>query len=209
MVTSSEVVRRIKSKFKLDKVGHCGTLDPFAEGVLLIVTGCKTSESNKYMDSAKSYRATISLGKQTDTLDHLGEVIKIQNDFVGPPSETEIKKILTQFNGRVMQRPPAFSAKKINGVRLYKLARDDVFVHLKPVPVQINSISLVTIQDNELTIDVECSKGTYIRQLGLDIARSMGTYGYLSSLTRTGVGSFDSSNCFDFRDIDSWNSTAH
>jgi len=204
MMTSTDVVRKIKKKFHLDKVGHCGTLDPFAEGILIILSGSKTSDSDKYMDSIKTYITTIVLGEQTDTLDRLGKIIRFNydSDF----SEEDVKNILKKFIGKIKQRPPVFSAKKINGVRLYKFARKDVFVHLKPVIVNIEKIDFISLEGNELTIKVRCHKGTYIRQLGSDIARALGTVGYLKSLTRTRIGDFNLENSFQLEDMEDWKS---
>lgn len=204
MMTSTDVVRKIKKKFHLDKVGHCGTLDPFAEGILIILSGSKTSDSDKYMDSIKTYITTIVLGEQTDTLDRLGKIIRFNydSDF----SEKDVKNILKKFIGKIKQRPPVFSAKKINGVRLYKFARKDVFVHLKPVIVNVEKIDFISLEGNELTIKVRCHKGTYIRQLGSDIAKALGTVGYLKSLTRTRIGDFNLENSFQLEDMEDWKS---
>ena len=194
-LSSGEVVKTIKSKLNLKKVGHCGTLDPFAEGLLIVVSGTETSNSDKYMADIKTYRTIVSLGGETDTLDNTGEVIRKAEVKPENYSNDFIKKVLGSFVGKIKQRPPAFSAKKINGVRLYKLARQDVFVHLKPVEITIESIKFISFKDNELTIEIVCHKGTYIRQLGRDIARAMGTAGHLKSLVRTEVGVFNFENC--------------
>ena len=177
MITSTDVVRKIKNKFSLAKVGHCGTLDPFAEGVLIIVSGNKTTESEKYMSSIKTYLTTIVLGEKTDTLDNLGSIIQKKTVDKKNLKKDRVRKVLNNFIGIIYQRPPSYSAKKINGVRLYKLARKDVFVHLKPVQIEILKIELISIIGNELSIKVKCHKGTYIRQLGNDIAESLGTVG--------------------------------
>ena len=208
MLTSTDVVRKIKSRFNLSKVGHCGTLDPFAEGVLIVLSGNKTLESDKYMNTVKTYRATIVFGEETDTLDILGKTIRVkalENKF----SDQDIKKILKEFKGKIKQRPPAFSAKKINGVRLYKFARKDIFIHLKPVSILIDEIDFISFNKNELTIDVKCQKGTYIRQLANDIAKKMDTLGYLKSLTRTSIGNYNFKNTFQLEDIDNWKFVKH
>ena len=204
-LSSGDVVKTIKSKLNFNKVGHCGTLDPFAEGILLIVTGEETSNSIKYMSETKTYKTVISFGQQTDTLDNTG--IPIKSCKVNDTNFTKdyFENILSNFEGSIMQRPPAFSAKKINGIRLYKLARQDVFVHLKPIKIFIEKINFVNYADNELTIEVICEKGTYIRQLGLDIAKSIGTVGHLKSLVRTKVGTYVHENSLCLEDIDNWN----
>jgi len=204
-LSSGDVVKTIKSKLQLKKVGHCGTLDPFAEGLLIVVSGSETSNSDKYMGDIKTYRTVISLGDETDTLDNTGEIIRRADVTPDKYSQEFIEQILSSFTGNIKQRPPAFSAKRINGVRLYKLARQDVFVHLKPVDINIDNIKFISLDDNELTIEVICQKGTYIRQLGRDIARAMGTRGHLKSLVRTEVGSFNYENSVKLEDIENWN----
>ena len=203
MITSTDIVRKVKSQFDFDKVGHCGTLDPFAEGVLVILSGNKTSKSDHYMNSVKTYRTTIVFGRETDTLDRLGEIIRV-DDSSNSFTEDDIRSVLIEFIGKIYQRPPSFSAKKINGVRLYKFARKDIFIHLKPVLIEIEAIKFISFRDNELTIEVTCHKGTYIRQLGSDIARKLGTFGYLKDLTRTSLGDFNLDNSFQLEDIEDW-----
>ena len=192
MMSSGDVVRKIKKKFQLDKVGHCGTLDPFAEGVLILLANSRTSDSDAFMSQKKTYIATISLGVDKDTLDSTGKTIRIDSK-IKKYSKIEIENTLELFIGEILQRPPCFSAKKVNGVRLYKLARKDIFIHLKPVKVKIEKINFISYKDNRLTIEVECHRGTYIRQLGKDIAASLGTFGYLDSLSRTSIGDY----CYD------------
>ena len=157
------------------------------------------------MGDIKTYRTVISLGDETDTLDNTGEIIRRADVAPDKYSQEFIEQILSSFTGNIKQRPPAFSAKRINGVRLYKLARQDVFVHLKPVDINIDNIKFISLDDNELTIEVICQKGTYIRQLGRDIARAMGTRGHLKSLVRTEVGSFNYENSVKLEDIENWN----
>ena len=204
-LSSGDVVKTIKSKLKFNKVGHCGTLDPFAEGILIIVTGKETANSNKYMSETKTYKAVISLGQQTDTLDNTGLPIKSYKVDDKNFSKDFFKNILSSFEGTILQRPPAFSAKKINGIRLYKLARQDIFVHLKPVEISIEKINFISYDKKDLAIEVICEKGTYIRQLGLDIAKSVGTVGHLKSLVRTKVGLYNFDNSLTLEDIDNWN----
>ncbi len=200
-ITSSEVVRQIKRKYKLDKAGHCGTLDPFAEGVLIVLSNDKTAESANYMNEIKVYKATVVFGVQTDTLDPTGRILKENIVALNNISISKIEKVLKKFSGEIDQRPPCFSAKKINGIRLYKLARNDVFVHLKPVRVFIKKIRLISYEGRELTIEVTCHKGVYIRQLAVDIAKSLGTVGYLKSLIRKSVGSFNKNNSIDLSNL--------
>ena len=200
-MTSSDVVRHIKKKYDLDRVGHCGTLDPFAEGVLILLSNDRTIEADSFMNESKIYETTIALGSQTDTLDPTGTILKVDSIEFESVSKLQIEDILNNFKGEIDQRPPCFSAKRINGVRLYKLARQDVFVHLKPVKVYIQEIKLISLSDRELTIGVKCGKGVYIRQLGADIAKALGTVGYLKSLTRKSIGQFNEENSINFNEF--------
>ena len=205
MLSSGDVVKTIKSKLNLRKVGHCGTLDPFAEGILIVVSGTETARSDEYMSYIKTYQTIITLGTQTDTLDSTGTIIRSRPVLNEKYNQEFIENILSSFVGTINQRPPSFSAKKINGVRLYKLARKDVFIHLKPIEVIIEDIKFISFEDNQLSLEIKCQKGTYIRQLGYDIAKAMGTTGHLKSLIRTQIGSFSYENSINLKDIDNWN----
>jgi len=205
MLSSGDVVKTIKSKLNLRKVGHCGTLDPFAEGILIVVSGSETARSDEYMSYIKTYQTIITLGTQTDTLDSTGTIIRARPVLNEKYNQEFIENILSSFVGTINQRPPSFSAKKINGVRLYKLARKDVFIHLKPIEVIIEDIKFISFEDNQLSLEIKCQKGTYIRQLGYDIAKAMGTTGHLKSLIRTQIGSFSYENSINLKDIDNWN----
>ena len=200
-ITSSEVVRHIKKIYNLEKAGHCGTLDPFAEGVIIVLSNDKTKESEKYMNDIKVYETTILLGSQTDTLDPTGTILRQREIKLNTITEEKIREKLKKFIGNIKQRPPCFSAKRINGVRLYKLARKDVFVYLKPVNVHIEAIDLISYSEDEIAIEVVCHKGVYIRQLGIDIANSLGTIGYLKSLTRKSIGEFNQNNSIKFETL--------
>lgn len=186
--TSFDVVKKVKGILKEKKVGHGGTLDPFAEGVLVIATGKDTKKLTGISSSEKSYEATIKLGESTKTLDTEGE-ISITKEI---PSfdEKKIKSILNSFLGETNQVPPMFSAKKINGQRLYKLARKNIEIKRDPVKINIKEISLLSFTEKTISIQVTCSKGTYIRVLGKDIAEKLNTVGYLTYLNRTRVGDF-------------------
>ena len=186
--TSFDVVKKVKNITKHKKVGHGGTLDPFASGVLVLGTEKDTKKLSSITNSDKSYIAELQLGKLTNTLDTEGDII--EEGIVPDLNEKKIIKILNSFLGAQKQRPPMFSAKKHNGVRLYKLARKNIEVHRDEVEIIINDISLVSYSSNKIIFTVDCSKGTYIRVLGFDIARALGTIGYLINLKRTRVGDF-------------------
>ena len=186
--TSFDVVKKVKNITKHKKVGHGGTLDPFASGVLVLGTEKDTKKLSSITNSDKSYIAELQLGKLTNTLDTEGDII--EEGTVPDLNEKKIVKVLDSFLGAQKQRPPMFSAKKHKGVRLYKLARKKIEVQRDEVDITIKDISLVSFVSNKIIFNVDCSKGTYIRVLGSDIAKSLGTIGYLTNLKRTRVGEF-------------------
>ena len=187
-ITSFGVVKTIRYITKEKKVGHSGTLDPFAEGVLVIATGKDTKKLTEITNENKSYLATIKLGSTTNTLDLDGKVVKEKKI----PSLTQgmIDEVLLSFQGESMQVPPMFSAKKVGGKKLYELARKNIVVKREPVKIKIDEIKLIKHVKDKILFSVTCSKGTYVRVLGNDIAQKLGTVGYLESLVRTRVGSF-------------------
>ena len=207
-ITSFGVVKKIRKIVGEKKVGHGGTLDPFAEGVLIIGTGSDTKELKKITDTDKTYTASIELGKTTNTLDPEGDVIEKKK--IPRLSESKINKVLESFLGTSMQTPPMFSAKKIGGVKLYELARKNIIVDRKPTQINISDINLINFNETNIVFTVSCSKGTYIRVLGKEIAEKLGTVGYLNSLIRTRVGEYfidDSVSLNQFKL--SWKSYAH
>ncbi|SVA15568.1 uncharacterized protein METZ01_LOCUS68422, partial [marine metagenome] len=181
-------VKKVRWIIKEKKVGHGGTLDPFAEGVLIIGTAQDTKKLTSITAEDKSYTAIIKLGEITNTLDTEGEIIETQ--LVPELSLVTIEKVLNSFLGRSFQTPPMYSAKKVNGQRLYKLARKNIEVKREPVEIQIKHISLDHFTESTVTFSVICSKGTYIRVLGKEIAEKLETVGYLTSLIRTQVGGY-------------------
>ena len=186
--TSFDVVKKIKNILKV-KVGHAGTLDPFAEGVLIVGTGSDTKLLGNIATKNKSYIATLVLGKSTDTLDSEGKINSIKK--IPSLSKLDIKNTLEQFKGKTFQTPPMYSAKKVKGVRLYKLARKNISVYREPVLINIFSIKFLSFDSPILKFSLSCSKGTYVRVLGSDIAKKLGTVGYLDKLIRTKVGKFN------------------
>jgi len=187
-ITSFGVVKKIRRIVGEKKVGHGGTLDPFAEGVLIIGTGSDTKELKKITNTDKAYTASIELGKTTDTLDPEGDVLEKKK--IPRLTESKINKVLESFLGPSMQTPPMFSAKKIGGVKLYELARKNIIVDRKPAQINISDISLINFNGTNIVFTVSCSKGTYIRVLGKEIAEKLDTVGYLNSLIRTRVGEY-------------------
>ncbi len=200
--TSFDVVKKIRSITKEKKVGHGGTLDPFAEGVLIIATGKDTKTLSSYIDDKKEYEACLSLGILTDTYDREGKVIKRMK--IPNLSEDRIENVLSSFIGEKYQTPPMYYAKKVNGKRLYELARKNITIERKPNKIEIFSIKLINFGDNVITFSVSCSKGTYIRVLGKEIAEELGTVGHIKTLIRTTVGNH---NITDSKTIENFHSS--
>ena len=206
--TSFDVVKKVRGITKEKKVGHAGTLDPFASGLLIIGTGKDTKVLTSISSKDKKYIAELTLGKTTDTLDTEGEIIHSQ--AVPELNFDSIKGKLISFLGKQEQVPPMFSAKKKNGTRLYKLARKKIVVDREPIIIEIKGIELVHLENNCILFSVCCSKGTYIRVLGKDIAEKLGTVGYLTSLKRMKIGHYDLKYSQTISEFESaWRSTAH
>lgn len=192
--TSFDCVRDVRKEYNTKKVGHIGTLDPMASGVLPILIGKATKLSDILMEHDKDYIATLKLGEKRDTGDQEGEVIETSS--IPDLSESKIIEILNTFLGETSQIPPMYSALKVNGQKLYDLARKGETVERNPRKITITSIELINFNKNENIIEfkVTCSKGTYIRVLCEDIAKKLDTCGYMASLKRTRVGNFKIEN---------------
>ena len=186
--TSFDVVRKLRGITKEKKVGHAGTLDPFAEGVLIIGTGKDTKMLTSISSDYKSYIATLKLGEETNTMDTEGEIV--EKSDIPKLSIDIIQNTLNGFLGKQKQIPPMFSAKKVGGKKLYELARKNVEIEREPKDIAIKEICLVNFVKNKIIFKVTSSKGTYIRVLGSDIAKALGTVGHLSTLVRTSVGEY-------------------
>ena len=186
--TSFDEIRKIRKEYNIKKVGHTGTLDPMATGVLPILVGEATKLSDYLMEHDKEYLATLTLGEKRDTGDSEGIVVETKE--IPNVNEIELKNVLKSFKGEISQIPPIYSAIKVNGKKLYEYAREGKQVEIKPRIVTIYNIKLIEIKENNITFKVHCSKGTYIRTLCEDIAKKLGTVGYMSSLRRTRVGNF-------------------
>ena len=204
--TSFDVVKKIRNVTSHKKVGHGGTLDPFATGVLIIGTEKDTKQLSIVTNADKEYIAELKLGETTNSLDTEGEIIA--ESTIPTINEKIIKNALESFLGRQKQIPPMHSAKKYRGVRLYKLARKNIEIEREKIDIMINNIHLVSFSKNKIKFSVHCSKGTYIRVLGADIAKKLGTIGYLINLKRTKVGDFSCSESLSLEKfILSWKST--
>lgn len=197
--TSRDVCNKVSSLLNKAKVGHIGTLDPFATGLLILLIGSATKTSFLFLDNDKEYIASLKLGIKTNTGDNQGEVIK--EEMVKNYSLEEINNVLTSFLGEYNQIPPMTSAIHVNGVKLYKLAHQGIEVERKPRRVKIHGIELISYENNTITFKVKVSKGTYIRTLGEDIADRLNTIGHLISLRRTKVDEYDLSNAIRINDV--------
>jgi len=186
--TSFDVVKKIRNVVKVKKVGHAGTLDPFATGVLLICTGRATKKVNELMSLKKVYRAEIELGKTTDSYDCTGKVTSSHS--INDLDEARVREVSAQFVGEIDQIPPMFSALKQNGKRLYKLARKGITVDREPRRVCIHDLQVLDIDLPKVCIEVVCSRGTYIRALASDIGKTLGCGAYLKTLCRTRIGRY-------------------
>ena len=186
-LSSFSIVKKVKNITK-EKVGHSGTLDPFADGVLVLGVGKSTKKLSNIIQFDKTYEGLIKLGKKTDSMDLTGNVIEEKE--VSEISDQSLIDCENKFIGELLQRTPMYSARKINGVRLYKLARKNIEIKTNPKLITIKSLKINSLDENTLKITVECSSGTYIRVLAEDIAEYLGTVGHLISLTRLSVGEY-------------------
>lgn len=185
--TSHDVVAKLRGIVHQKKIGHTGTLDPDATGVLPVCLGKATKLCDIIGDWDKTYEAVLLLGKETDTEDTSGQVLKENEVTV---TEEEIRDIILSFQGSYDQIPPMYSAKKVNGKKLYELARQGIVIERKPCPVTLSSITIKKIELPYVTFEVTCSKGTYIRSLCRDIGEKAGCGGCMAGLIRTRVSSF-------------------
>ena len=201
--TSHDVVNKVKHIFN-EKVGHTGTLDPNATGLLPILIGKGTKLSAYLINHDKEYEVTLKLGIKTDTADSEGKVINEQKVDNSIMQSEKIVKVLDSFIGKQMQTPPIYSAIKINGKKLYEYARKNIEVEIEPRQIEIFSIQLDEINEDEKIIcfTVKCSKGTYIRSLCEDIAERLGTIGYMKELNRVKVGIFDIKNSIKIEELE-------
>ena len=197
-ITSSRVVQIVKKKFQLKKVGHLGTLDPMATGLLIIAINRATKFASLLLQSDKSYRAEVTLGIQTDTDDAEGEAISSKKVDI---TELEIKETLLTFLGASYQLPPDYSALKHKGKPMYKYARDGIKVEKAERKIFIKNIQNILIEIPKVSFDISCSKGTYIRSIARDLGARLGCGAHLSGLIRTSQEKFMLSDACSLDDI--------
>ncbi len=186
--TSFDVVAKLRSAWKIAKIGHAGTLDPLATGLLIVCCGKATKRITEFQDREKEYRAVVKLGATTKTYDAEGEEENITD--VSHLNPQDIIDAASRFTGDIDQIPPMYSARKVDGKRLYQLARKGEDVERPATRVHIHALEVTDIRLPRFTLTVRCSKGTYIRTLAHDIGRMLGTGAYLESLRRTAIGEF-------------------
>jgi tRNA pseudouridine55 synthase len=188
-ITSHDVVDKLREITKIKRIGHAGTLDPFAIGLLILGIGREfTGKLSIFQKKDKEYIATLRLGAESDTFDREGKIVEKKIEKI--PERKEIEEVLKNFLGEIEQIPPAFSAKKIKGKKLYELARKGIKVEPKPQKVKIYEISILEYKFPYLKIKVKCSSGTYIRSLANDIGKKLGCGAYVEELVRTKIGEF-------------------
>jgi len=193
-VTSFDVIRRLKPFFRGARLGHAGTLDPAASGLLLVCVGAATRLVSYFQEMPKTYLAEVLLGTITESDDLDGRVLETRP--VPDLAATALEALYARFTGAIMQRPPAFSALKLNGVRAYTLARQGKCPELRERPVHIYSIVQRAREGARLSLEIQCSSGTYIRSLARDLGEALGCGGCLAALRRTRIGDFSVENAY-------------
>lgn len=196
--TSFDVVNKIKHILKFKKVGHLGTLDPMATGVLLVTVGKATKLFDYFQNKSKKYLAKFEFGYLTDTLDMTGKTTKSTDTI---PTLEDIKLSINDFIGTIEQIPPKYSAININGKRAYQLARDNVDFELKSKIVQIKDIKILDYSNNILTLSIICGSGTYIRSICRDLAEKLNSCATMIELTRVSIDNITIENCIDINDL--------
>ncbi len=200
-MTSHDVVSQIRKITGIKKVGHTGTLDPGAAGVLPICIGKATKIVDFIMNDIKTYICELTLGNITDTYDRYGSFIFEENKDISSIGYDRLENVIHEFIGHILQKPPAFSAKKIDGVRAYELARRGEVVELPGKQITIYEIKILKFSLPTVMMEIKCSKGTYIRSICNDIGEKLGCGGYMSFLIRTSTGKFNLSNSYILDEI--------
>ncbi|MEP3387943.1 MAG: tRNA pseudouridine(55) synthase TruB [Reichenbachiella sp.] len=197
--TSFDVVKKIRGRLKIKKVGHAGTLDPLATGLLIICAGKATKKINEYQDLGKTYTGKMVLGKTTPSVD-----LETEFDSEKPwdhITENQVKEATAKWTGDIIQIPPIYSAIKVDGERAYKAARRKEEIKLKPRPVQVPVFEVDASNLPEVSFKIQCSKGTYIRSLVRDVGEALGCGAYMSELRRTAIGDFNVDDAFVLEDF--------
>ena len=200
-ITSSDVVIKVRKLLNIKKIGHTGTLDPLAEGLLILTVGIATRIQELITEKDKEYIATMKLGIKTDTYDTEGKIL----DQKEVPNNLNIEEVLNSYIKKYNQEVPIYSSIKVNGKKLYEYARENIEVDLPKREVEIKDIKLLSINNNEVTFKCLVSKGTYIRSLINDIGNTLGTYATMTKLIRTKIDNFSLDNSYTLEDIEKGN----
>jgi len=198
-ITSFDCIRKLRKITGVKKIGHAGTLDPAASGLMLILFGDTCKQSTKFTKLDKIYTAEITLGQTSTSDDSEGEITNVSDKI---PTQKQILDTLKQFEGAITQTPPTFSAIKVQGQRAYRLARAGKTVHLSPRSVKIYALKLKNYNYPKLEITTQVSSGTYIRSLARDLGSKLRTGAYLSKLNRTNIGNFTLDQAFELAELD-------
>ncbi len=197
--TSFDVVKKVRNALRIKKVGHAGTLDPLATGLLIVCTGKQTKQIESYMGQEKEYTGTFVIGATTESFDLEKSVIPVAD-----PSQItldQVKAAAAELTGNILQVPPMHSAIKVDGKRVYESARKGIEVKMEPRPVQVRVFDITSFIGNEVGFRISCSKGTYIRSLARDFGEILGVGAYMSSLCRTRIGNFLLSKAHQLPDL--------
>ncbi|MBP5266163.1 MAG: tRNA pseudouridine(55) synthase TruB, partial [Lachnospiraceae bacterium] len=197
--TSFDVIAKLRGILKTKKLGHTGTLDPDATGVLPVCIGKATKVCDLLTDRSKTYETVLLLGQATDTQDISGTILHKANVEV---TEDEVKNVIASMVGKQLQTPPMYSAKKVDGRKLYELAREGVEVHREPSAIEVFSIDILWMELPRVAMRISCSKGTYIRTICNDIGEKLGCFGCMEALRRTRVGEFDLEGAFSLEEVE-------
>ena len=197
--TSFDVVKKVRNNIRIKKVGHAGTLDPLASGLLILCTGKKTKSIEEYMGQVKEYTGTFTIGSTTPTFDLESE--PTNHKVYDHITSEDIEKVRDQFLGEITQTPPIHSAVKVDGKRVYELARKGETVKLKSRQVTVSEFEITKIDLPQIEFRVVCTKGTYIRSLADDFGEELGTGAHLSRLRRTKIGNFKVDDAYQLNDL--------
>jgi len=197
--TSFDVVKKVRNALKIKKVGHAGTLDPLATGLLIVCAGKKTKSIDSYMAQEKEYTGTFVIGKTTESFDLEKEV----TDVADPSAINldQVKSAVAQLSGNILQIPPMHSAIKVDGKRVYESARKGLEVKMEARPVTVSEFEITAFENPEVHFRIVCSKGTYIRSLARDLGEILGVGAYMSALTRTRIGDFSLQEAEELTDL--------
>ncbi|NGX60094.1 MAG: tRNA pseudouridine synthase B [Chlamydiae bacterium] len=196
--TSFSLIRALRKKTQIQKIGHAGTLDPFAEGVMILLIGRTfTKKADTFINQDKEYEAILQLGATTTTFDPEGEITS-KSDHI--PTLSDIEKALTAYQGTIQQIPPMYSAKKVGGQKLYHLARQGIEIERKPITITLTT-TLLSYNYPHLHLHITCTKGTYIRTLAHDLGQSLTCGAHLKKLTRTRCGPYTLDDCIDGKEL--------